>query len=383
MTTGLTVAPAPLASIPWAEAVDAYVDAILDSPHTRSAYRGNLRNGFAAMGIADMAELTPILLGRWRGQVLAEAVSPSTKALRISAMRSFLRWARSVGASPIPWEIVESTLRAPKATVLNPMVVLSDDEVMAMLGACRVSQHRAILATLVGAGLRLAEVVALDCGDLVAGTPPVLHVRQGKGRKDRLVPVAADLEAILREQIGQRGPAAPMFCGVNGRISRAGVSNLVERAVLRAGIHDKRVSPHSLRHTFAMRALRQSGRDIMAVKHLLGHTQVTVTQRYVDHIQLPELAATVPTLPGVPVTVSGAQAQRAVKAAQRRWQTRGEIGRLRAHNAALQARLGRLNAALDALEPQLAAKDRQIASLNRDVLAEIREVRVWLGEPPL
>ena len=63
-----------------------------------------------------------------------------------------------------------------------------------------------------------------------------------------------------------------------------------------AGIDAKRISPHSLRHSFALRTLRYSG-NVVAVSKLLGHSQLTTTQRYVDHLELDELREVIPTLP--------------------------------------------------------------------------------------
>lgn len=70
----------------------------------------------------------------------------------------------------------------------------------------------------------------------------------------------------------------------------------VDRLVLHAGIVAKVISPHGLRHTYALRALR-AGADIMAVAKLLGHAQVTTTQRYLDHLALEDLRGAVPDLP--------------------------------------------------------------------------------------
>jgi site-specific recombinase XerD len=92
---------------------------------------------------------------------------------------------------------------------------------------------------------------------------------------------------------------------------------LVERLVAAAGIDAKRLSPHALRHTYAMRYLRpgsgaspstRRGGDVVALSKLLGHASIATTQRYVDHLAIAELRAGLPTLPGlvarVPIDVS-------------------------------------------------------------------------------
>jgi len=83
---------------------------------------------------------------------------------------------------------------------------------------------------------------------------------------------------------------------VRGRLSTRAVGDVVNRCTIAAGIDAKHVSPHALRHTFALRSLR-SGGNVVAVSKLLGHASITATQRYVDHLALGELRAAVPDLP--------------------------------------------------------------------------------------
>jgi integrase/recombinase XerC len=73
-------------------------------------------------------------------------------------------------------------------------------------------------------------------------------------------------------------------------------AELVERAIGRAGIEGKRLSAHALRHGFAIRALR-GGANIAALQKILGHSSISTTSRYLDHLELPELLAAVPALP--------------------------------------------------------------------------------------
>jgi site-specific recombinase XerD len=80
------------------------------------------------------------------------------------------------------------------------------------------------------------------------------------------------------------------------RLSTRAVGYLVRRAMQRAGLAAKAISPHALRHTYAIRALRAGG-NVIAVQKLLGHASVATTQRYLDHLTLGELRAAVPPLP--------------------------------------------------------------------------------------
>jgi site-specific recombinase XerD len=98
---------------------------------------------------------------------------------------------------------------------------------------------------------------------------------------------AQDTRCLPQNECGSR-------CQV--RLSTRAVGYLVRRALEKAGLAAKAISPHSLRHTYAIRALRAGG-NVIAVQKLLGHASVATTQRYLDHLALGELRAAVPPLP--------------------------------------------------------------------------------------
>jgi integrase/recombinase XerD len=143
-------------------------------------------------------------------------------------------------------------------------------------------RDRAMLELLYGAGLRISELVGLDVDDL---DPVERLVRvHGKGDAERLVPygdLAADaLDAWLvqgRPSLGVRGPA--VFVNARGgRLTRQGAWKLITGHAERVGLAE-RVSPHTLRHSFATHLL-DGGADVRAVQELLGHASVTTTQIY-------------------------------------------------------------------------------------------------------
>jgi integrase/recombinase XerD len=134
-----------------------------------------------------------------------------------------------------------------------------------------------------------------------------LHVA-GKGRKERIVPIQGDVLRYLRAYLAATGRTlsaeGPLFRAHDRaaaklprhRLTTRAAGYVVDRCTKAAGVDAKRISPHSLRHTFALRSLRQR-HDVIAVQKLLGHASVATTQRYLDHLGLAELRAAVPTLP--------------------------------------------------------------------------------------
>ncbi len=315
------LAPATAAGTSWPVVLDAYLATAVDSDHTRRAYRRHVTAALDWCGVATLAELTGAGLAAYRAHVTSLSAAPASQAQALAALRSFLTWSRTMGAHALPGDVVQVALRTPRATVLRPYSVLSDAEITRVLGAAGNPRDRALLAVLLGAGLRAAEVCGLDVRDVQedgdGGT--VLLVRQGKGRKDRAVPVQPDVARLVRAYLaaaGRRlGDEGPLFRAhdraahrradhrrerdhqrADRRLSTRAVGYLVQRATAAAGVEAKAISPHSLRHSFALRALRHGG-NVVAVSKLLGHASISTTQRYVNHLALAELRAAVPALP--------------------------------------------------------------------------------------
>ena len=164
--------------------------------------------------------------------------------------------------------------------------------------AMQAERDYTLIALMLATGLRAAEVTSLQVRDIRIdedGDWSVL-VRQGKGRKDRLVPLSAGvretLEAWLRHS-GRLGPVVPrqgelsdrdtyVFWGGGGlgtSMTTRRLQQIVKRAARDAGITGKVITPHSLRHTMAMRLL-SSGASVITVQKLLGHANISTTQVY-------------------------------------------------------------------------------------------------------
>lgn len=158
-------------------------------------------------------------------------------------------------------------------------VILSKDEVKALLEAPRNLKHRAILATMYGAGLRVSEVVNLKVSDLDRQRR-VIWVRGGKGRKDRQVMLAEPLRSLLAAYWRWRRPTNWLFPGRNSDypIGTNGVFRACVAAARKAGIN-KTIHPHSLRHAFATHLLDE-GVNLLVIQALLGHGHLKTTARY-------------------------------------------------------------------------------------------------------
>jgi site-specific recombinase XerD len=177
----------------------------------------------------------------------------------------------------------------PKRGITLPQV-LSGSEVLKLLGCITPIRHRTLCTLLYATGLRISEACNLLPADIDAARG-LLRVRQGKGRKDREVPVGEKLLGVLREYWRIARPAGPyLFPGevASKPISRVAVHSAVRKAAQAAHIR-KRVSPHTLRHCFATHLL-EMGADLRIIQVLLGHARVETTMRYL-HVARERLAA--------------------------------------------------------------------------------------------
>lgn len=145
-------------------------------------------------------------------------------------------------------------------------------------------KHRTAILTLYASGVRVSELRGLNVEDADLARW-LLHVRRGKGAKDRITLLSSSLDANLRWLIADRPRGEPLFPSAHGgRWSTRSIQRVVSLAAQRADVQG-RVTPHSLRHAFATHLL-EAGTDLRVIQTLLGHASVTTTQRY-THIADP------------------------------------------------------------------------------------------------
>jgi integrase/recombinase XerD len=169
-------------------------------------------------------------------------------------------------------------------------IVLSLDELVQFFKAVTNLKHRAILMTTYAAGLRLSEVCHLRVDD-IDSQRMVIRIRQAKGHKDRYVMLSPRLLAILRQYWKAVRPRHYLFPGADpDRPINPRTVQQVCRAALRASGIKKKVSMHTLRHSFATHLL-EAGTDLRTIQVLLGHQNLGTTARYL-HVSTAALKAT-------------------------------------------------------------------------------------------
>jgi len=216
--------------------------------------------------------LGPEEIRSWQLYLIREKqVSQSTYIQAICGLRFLYRntLSRKIDIERIPLPRYEKKLP----------VILSKEEVKALLEAPKNLGHRAILATLYGTGVRVSEVTNLKVADLDCDRK-IICVRRGKGHKDRQIMLAEPLREVLAAYQVWKRPAEWLFPGGKPGcpISRETVFETCRKAARRAGIA-KPVHPHSFRHAFATHLL-EDGVNLLVIKTLLGHRSLRTTARY-------------------------------------------------------------------------------------------------------
>lgn len=269
------------------------------SPHTISAYRDTFRLLFAFAKQRVGKSPTELLLTDLDAQVIGDFLhyletqrhnSIRTRNARLAAIRSFFHYASQ--QEPACLESIRRVLAIPQKRFDRHQIdFLTPSEVAALLeavdrGTWLGQRDYTLLVLAIESGMRVSEITRLRCRDIVLGTGA--HVRcQGKGRKERCTPMThatARTVAAWRHQFESRADA-PLFPSLRGgQLSSDAVQRLVTKYLIiarqqAASLRDKKVTPHVLRHTAAVRLL-QAGVDRAVIALWLGHEQLETTQIY-------------------------------------------------------------------------------------------------------
>ena len=165
-------------------------------------------------------------------------------------------------------------------------VILNQMELKELFAAPTLLKHRVVLTLIYSAGLRGQEVINLKISD-IDFERKTIHIRQSKYKKDRIVPLAESMAVGLKKYINAENPHIWLFNGkeADGRYSIKGISWVMRENMKKTSI-TKEVSLHSLRHSYATHLLEQ-GLNIVTLKELLGHAEITTTMIYLHVAQCP------------------------------------------------------------------------------------------------
>jgi site-specific recombinase XerD len=242
------------------------------SPHTQRAYLSCARH-FARHYLRSPEEMgEQEIRGFLLYLVRDRKASPATLGMYINALKF----------------LYNVTLKRPEAVkgISHPKrpktlpVILSPEEVLRVLAAISSVKYKAIIATAYAAGLRISEVCGLRLADIDSQRRR-LHIRAGKGKKDRYVMLGESLLALLRQYYQEARPKGEyLFPGQKPQrpISTTAVRQVLRKVIRETGLA-KRVTMHTLRHCFATHLL-EAGTDIRILQVLLGHSSIRTTLRY-------------------------------------------------------------------------------------------------------
>ncbi len=254
------------------------------SPRTVDAYRRDLA-GLASFRRGPVGEASTAELERWLAQMRADGLSPATVARRAAAARAYFRHLVLLGVRE---DNPAAVLTLPRRTRPLPRT-LSPSETERLIDAAagvspRALRDRALVELLYGAGLRVSEAVGLakSAVDLDARTVRVV----GKGSKERIVPLGRPAAEAVRRYLALGRPhldrrhRPELFLNARGgALTRAGAFLVLRRLAEKAGLDPGRVHPHLLRHSFATHLL-EGGADLRSVQEMLGHADLSTTERY-------------------------------------------------------------------------------------------------------
>ena len=262
------------------------------SRNTLEAYRSDLQQFGVFLGPRgrDPLEVTPADLAAFVSELAAgrdgrPPVAPATLQRKIACLRSFYRHLRR---EQLLDHDPTSELRPPRSRGRLPRV-LSRDDVARLLAQPRGNgpgalRDRALLETMYACGLRASEAISLELAEL--DLEAAILRAHGKGSKERLVPIGSKAVESLGAYLEQGRPRLVglrdeprVFLNLRGRgLSRQGLYKIVQGHARTAGL-EERMSPHTLRHTFATHLLA-GGCDLRSLQEMLGHADIGTTQIY-------------------------------------------------------------------------------------------------------
>ena len=288
------------------------------SPHTIASYRDCLKLLLAyacqATGTApsrlDFADLDAAVISGFLDHLERNrGLSPRSRNVRLAAIRSLFAYAalRHPEHAALISRVLAISPKKGDRAIVSFLDTAEADALLASPDRSRRLGRRdhALLVLALQTGLRASELTALRISDLHLRTGPFVHCT-GKGRKERVTPLTKTTVTVMKHYLAERGgqPGDPVFAGPGGQpLSRDAIRRLVERhaaaaARSRPSLARKKTTPHTLRHSCAMRLL-ETGTDITTIALWLGHESSRTTEIYLHaHLALKERAISKTAPPG-------------------------------------------------------------------------------------
>lgn len=263
------------------ELMNLHLDELRYSGSTTESYLSHLELFFKYFNLKEPDQISNKEVSHFINNfIINNGYSGSYQNIMISAIKCYYS---ITGNGNVSFQVLER----PKRSRALPKV-FSKDEVRRILNATRNNKHKLLLWMIYSCGLRRSEVTNIMLTDLDRDRG-ILHIREGKGRVDRVVPVSEKVWEKIDEYVDGFGPLKYLFEGQGGgRYSVESVYRVFKQALWKAGIR-KDVGVHSLRHSYATH-LHESGLDIRYIQELLGHRSTRTTEIY-THVSRRNLVA--------------------------------------------------------------------------------------------
>lgn len=260
------------------ESAEQYLHDLMDmimamnySPSTLKTYSGAFITFLGFLNYKDPAEITRKEVIKYLAQFSERGLSSASGHNALNALKFYFKHV-------LQWKNTDWEVPRPKKEKPLPSV-LSMAECKLIFDAVSNSKHKLILLLTYGAGLRVSEVVSLRWADIDFGEHKI-HIKEAKGKKDRMVMLPYNVVCYLEDFMGLEGTHGYVFKGqIAGEpYSAKSVQTVMRKAIKRTGIQ-KKATVHTLRHSFATHLL-ENGTDIRFIQKFLGHSSIKTTTIY-------------------------------------------------------------------------------------------------------
>jgi integrase/recombinase XerC len=257
------------------------------SPHTITAYTGDLDNFAAYIGARDWRHIDHVTIRGFLSHLYEKGLSKTSVARSLAAVRSLYRWLAQEGVVEQNPAALVSTPKLPKKLPRVPTI----EEMNTVLDgpmpevAAFPERDRLMFELLYGCGIRNSELIGINLDDIRLSNEAILI--RGKGKKERYVPFGDSVKSALagylplRVQLlaeRKKNSNALLINRRGGRLTTRSAGRIVKKIAVAKGLPPD-VHPHTLRHAFGTHMLEE-GADLRAIQEMLGHERLSTTQRY-------------------------------------------------------------------------------------------------------